>query len=151
MARKPRLFIPGLAAHVVQRGHCRGDVFHDQHDFEWYLGMLGEACEQHGCALHAYVLMNNHVHLLVTPEAAESVSEMMQALGRRFVPIMNKKYERSGSLWEGRFKACLVDNERYLLACYRYIELNPVRAAMVSRPDEYRWSSFRCNGMLRYQ
>ena len=110
-------------------------------DYGQYLQELREAARKHGCAVHAFVLMTNHAHLLVTPTGAGNVSRMMQAVGRRYVGSFNARYRRTGTLWEGRFKAALVDSERYLMACYRYIELNPVRAGMTTDPADYRWSS----------
>ena len=145
MARLPRLDLPGIAQHVVQRGNDRQACFADDADYLHYRQELGEAALKHGCALHAYVLMTNHVHLLVTPAEAGAVSKMMQAIGRRYVGCFNARYRRTGTLWEGRFKAALVDSDRYLLTCYRYIELNPVRAGMVVTPLDYRWSSHRGN------
>lgn len=146
MARLPRLDLPGIAQHIVQRGNDRQACFADDADYLHYRQELGEAALKHGCALHAYVLMTNHVHLLVTPNDKGAVSKMMQAIGRRYVGCFNARYRRTGTLWEGRFKAALVDSDSYLLTCYRYIELNPVRAGMVRHPLEYRWSSHRCNG-----
>lgn len=147
MPRKPRFFVPGLPAHIIQRGNNRQAVFFDQPDYLRYLSLLHEAADRYGCAVHAYVLMTNHVHLLATPLDKESLSRMVQYVGRRYVPYINKKYERTGTLWEGRFKASIVESARYLLACYRYIELNPVRAGMVSHPEGYRWSSYRSNAL----
>lgn len=145
MARLPRLDLPGIPQHIVQRGNDRQPCFADTADYLRYRQELGEAALKHGCALHAYVLMTNHVHLLVTPAEPGAVSRMMQAIGRRYVAGFNARYRRTGTLWEGRFKSALVDDESYVLACYRYIELNPVRAAMVAGPAEYRWSSHARN------
>jgi REP-associated tyrosine transposase len=147
MPRKPRFFIPGLAAHVVQRGNNRQAVFFEEADYKVYLSLLNEARDRFSCAIHAYVLMTNHVHLLSTPTEKTSVSKMMQYVGRHYVPYMNRKYARTGTLWEGRFKATIIETSTYLLSCYRYIELNPVRAGMVQHPGEYPWSSFRKNGL----
>lgn len=141
MARIPRVDLPGIAQHIVQRGNDRHACFADDADFQHYRQELGEAALKHDCAVHAYVLMTNHVHLLVTPYAPGASSRMMQAIGRRYVGGFNARYARTGTLWEGRFKSALVDSERYVLACYRYIELNPVRAGMVAHPGDYRWSS----------
>jgi putative transposase len=116
-------------------------------DYTRYLLELKEAAYKHGCAIHAYVLMTNHVHLLVTPSVAGAISRMMQMLGRRYVGSFNARYSRSGSLWEGRYKSCVVDSEDYVLRCYRYIDLNPVRARMVASPEAYRWSSYGYNGL----
>ena len=113
----------------------------------FYLDNLNEACLQHNCALHAYVMMNNHVHLLITPNSEHGISKVMQSLGRRYVQYFNKHYHRTGTLWEGRFRATVIDTERYLLTCYRYIELNPVRASMVKLPSEHKWSSHGYNAL----
>ncbi|MET0937424.1 MAG: transposase [Luteibacter sp.] len=145
MPRSPRLDIPGFPQHVVQRGNDRSACFRSSHDHGVYLGYLADAAEAHACKVHAYVLMTNHVHLLVTPAASGAVSRMMQALGRRYVCYFNHIHARTGTLWEGRFKASMVDTDHYLLACYRYIELNPVRAGMVAEPGSYAWSSYRTN------
>ena len=145
MARLPRLDLPGITQHIVQRGNDRQACFADDADYLQYRQELGEAAFKHGCALHAYVLMTNHVHLLVTPSEPGAASRMMQAIGRRYVGCFNARYRRTGTLWEGRFKSALVDNDRYLLTCYRYIELNPVRAGMVVQPLDYRWSSHHFN------
>lgn len=145
MPRKPRFFLPDIPAHVVQRGHSREPVFFEDGDYRAYLSWLGEAAERYDCAIHAYVLMTNHVHLLATPGDKEGISRMMQYIGRRYVPYINYTYGTSGSIWEGRYKASLVNAEQYLLACMRYIELNPVRADMVNAPGQYRWSSYRHN------
>ena len=146
MPRQPRFQLPGMPQHVIQRGNNRAACFFDQADYNHYLQSLHEACKRYGCKLHAYVLMTNHVHLLLTPQTTEGVSRVMQSVGRRYVQYVNKQYHRSGTLWESRHKASLVDAEQYLLACYRYIELNPVAARMVNHPGDYRWSSFACNG-----
>ena len=146
MPRKPRFTIPGIPQHVIQRGNNREPCFFAEQDYRRYLQDLAETAAEHGCRIHAYVLMTNHVHLLMTPmQEEQGISETMQALGRRYVRYINKTYRRTGTLWEGRFKASLVDSETHLLTCMRYIELNPVRAGMVAHPGEYRWSSFRAN------
>jgi len=147
MARLPRLDLPGIPQHVVQRGNDRQACFADGADFARYRQELREASLKHGCAIHAYVLMTNHVHLLLTPAERGATSRMMQAIGRRYVGAFNARYRRTGTLWEGRFKAALVDSTRYLLTCHRYIELNPVRAGMVATPQGYRWSSHAHNAM----
>ena len=150
MARLPRLDLPGIPQHVIQRGNDRQACFATDTDYLHYRQELGEAAMKHGCSLHAYVLMTNHVHILVTPTESGAVSRMMQAIGRRYVGAFNARYRRTGTLWEGRFKAALVDSGRYLLTCYRYIELNPVRAGMVATPGDYRWSSHACNAFGRH-
>lgn len=147
MARSPRLDLPGVAQHIVQRGNDRQPCFAQAGDYGHYLNELGEAALRHGWRLHAYVLMTNHVHLLVTPVEPGAVSRMMQAIGRRYVACFNARYRRTGTLWEGRFKSALVDSESYVLACYRYIELNPVRARMVASPADYPWSSYPHNAL----
>ena len=141
MARKPRFVLPGYPRHVVQRGNNRQACFFDESDYRKYLDSLAEAAHKYHCQVHAYVLMTNHVHLLVTPTTDEGISQMMQSVGRRYVRYFNGVYRRTGTLWEGRYKASLVQTDSYLLTCYRYIELNPVRAEMVPDPGDYPWSS----------
>ena len=145
MPRKPRFFLPDVPVHIVQRGRGREPVFFEEDDYHAYLRWLTEAAERYECAVHAYVLMTNHIHVLATPKNKQGISRMMQNVGRCYVPYINHAYGTSGSLWEGRFKASLIYDELYLLSCMRYIELNPVRAAMVKRPGQYRWSSYRTN------
>jgi len=147
MARKPRFNLVGQPQHVIQRGNNREACFYAAQDYRFYLCCVGEAARKFACDVHAYVLMTNHVHLLVTPRAEQAIGNLMQSVGRRYVRYINHVYRRTGTLWEGRYKASLIDSERYLLACYRYIELNPVRAAMVASPAQYRWSSYRCNAV----
>jgi putative transposase len=147
VARQPRLDFPGVPQHVVQRGNNRQPCFVAEEDYARYREDLHEAAAHCGCSIHAYVLMTNHAHLLVTGAATGAVSRMMQRLGRRYVAGFNASYRRTGTLWEGRFKSSLVDSRRYLLTCYRYIELNPVRAAMVADPAAYPWSSYRSNAL----
>ncbi len=145
MPRQVRVWIPELPLHVIQRGNDKRACFRESRDFRVYLALLDELSPLHGCEVHAYVLMTNHVHLLLTPARADSLSMLMKNLGQRFVQYVNRKYERSGALFEGRFRSCIVDSDGYLLACYRYIEMNPVRAGMVDRPGDYPWSSYRTN------
>ena len=145
MARKPRINLPGMPYHVIQRGNNREPCFFAEEDYQFYLGCLEDALQKYSCDLHAYVLMTNHVHLLITPEDNNGVSRVMQSVGRRYVQYVNHTYRRTGTLWEGRFKSSLVDADNYLLTCQRYIELNPVRANMVDAPDQYKWSSYRSN------
>ncbi len=121
--------------------------FYAEEDYQFYLHFLEEFCVKFGCAIHAYVLMTNHVHLLLTPQQAGSASMMMKHLGQRYVQYINRTYKRSGTLWEGRFRSCLTQSEDYVLACYRYIELNPVRAGMVNQPKDYRWSRYHANAL----
>lgn len=141
MARRPRLDLPGVPLHVIQRGNNRASCFHTDGDRRLYLRCLTQAAARHQCAIHAYVLMSNHVHLLVTPSAVGAVAAMMQDVGRRYVRLFNMIHDRSGTLWEGRYKSSLIDSETYLLTCHRYIELNPVRAGLVGHPMHYPWSS----------
>ena len=147
MARRPRLYIPGVAHHVIQRGNNREICFVDDSDYKAYLSYLKESALKHDVEVHAFVLMTNHVHLLVTPGHDRALSNMMQTLGRRYVQFFNHKYGRTGTLWEGRYKSTLVQTESYLLTVYRYIELNPVRASMVEHASEYPWSSYRQNAV----
>jgi len=145
MARKPRFSLPGVPQHIIQRGNNRLMCFHSSLDYGYYLDCLKEAAQRYDVSIHAYVLMTNHAHILATPQRPESISHMMQVVGQRYVRYVNFTYQRSGTLWEGRYKAGLVESERYLLTCMRYIELNPVRAGMVEAPPDYQWSSFRAN------
>lgn len=145
MSRKPRFLLPGIPQHIIQRGHNREPCFYDEADYRRYQKNLHEAAEKNQVSIHAYVLMTNHVHLLATPHQPYGVTHMMQDLGRKFVRYINDTYRRTGTLWEGRFKASLVDSEAYLLTCMRYIEMNPVRAGMTQHPGEYRWSSYAAN------
>ncbi|HUG79597.1 MAG TPA: transposase [Burkholderiales bacterium] len=145
MPRQERLVLPGVALHIVQRGNNRADCFGCESDRLVYLAHLRELSARHGCAVHVYCLMTNHVHLLLTPEDTEGCSTLMRDLGQRYVQYFNRRHERSGTLWEGRFRSCLVESARYALACHRYIESNPVRAGLSNHPDAYPWSSFRSN------
>jgi putative transposase len=147
MPRKLRFYLPGVPAHVMQRGHNRGPVFFAEQDYLEYLRCLKQAADTYGCKVHAYVLMTNHVHLLVTPETRESVGELFQGLGRHYVRYVNETYQRHGGLWEGRHKGNIVQSQSYLLSCMRYIEMNPVRAGMVGHPAQYRWSSYAANAL----
>jgi putative transposase len=147
MPRPKRICIPGLPHHVVQRGNNRHASFYHKDDYNKYLALLAEAATKHDVIVHAFVLMTNHVHLLTTPGCSTGLSLMMQDLGRRYVNYINKTYARTGTLWEGRFKCSVIDSERYCLACYRYIDLNPTRAGVVTYPADYRWSSYRHNAM----
>jgi len=149
MPRKPRMYLAGVPCHVVQRGNNRDACFFTDDDYRFYLDVLADACRRYRVDVHAYVLMTNHVHLLLTPRAVDGVSRVMQSLGRRYVQYVNRTYRRCGTLWESRYKASLVDADRYLMALYRYIELNPVAAGMQSHPGDYPWSSFRCNAWGR--
>lgn len=145
MPRRARLLVPGVPVHLIQRGNNRSACFYADEDYRFYLDHLAEQAAKHGCTLHAGCLMTNHVHLLLTPQQENSLGGMMKALGQRYVQYVNRTYRRSGTLWEGRFRSCLLQDEAYVLACYRYIEMNPVRAGMVQHPADYRWSSYRAN------
>lgn len=145
MARKPRIDLAGVAQHVIQRGNDRQPCFFRAIDYQRYVQDLREITLARDCHVHAYVLMTNHVHLLMTPTRVGAISSVMQALGRRYVRYINDTYGRTGTLWEGRYKSHLVANDEHLLRCYRYIELNPVRAGMVATADQYRWSSHAGN------
>ncbi len=147
MARQPRFVIPGQPQHVIQRGNNRDVIFVTNDDYQYYLQKLEDACKKYDCEIHAYVLMTNHVHLLMTPHLENGISKVMQYIGRYYVQYFNYQYQRAGTLWEGRYKATLLDSEGYLLACSRYIELNPVRARMVKDPANYPWSSFHYNAL----
>ena len=145
MARLPRFFVPGLPLHVVQRGNNRAPIFDGPGDLAFYRESVCHSARKHGVSIHAYVFMTNHVHLLATPTTAASLPKMLQAIGRVYVQYFNSVHRRTGTLWEGRYKAAIVDDERYLLTCMRYIELNPVRAGMVADPADYPWSSHGAN------
>jgi len=147
MARLPRFVIPGQPQHVIQRGNNREVVFVADEDYQYYLSILKDACQKYQCDLHAYVLITNHIHLLITPHAENSISKVMQSLGRYYVQYFNHQYRRTGTLWEGRYKATLLDSKQYLLVCSRYIELNPVRVGMVNQPEDYPWSSYHANAL----
>lgn len=142
MPRQPRYFLPDISQHVVSRGIDKQAVFFRAIDYTLYLDALREASAEHDCQIHAYVLMTNHVHLLVTPGHDRSLPLMMQAMGRTYVQRLNRRYQRTGTLWEGRYRACLVQNDSYFMTCQRYIELNPVRALMVPKPGDYAYSSY---------
>jgi len=146
MPRLLRLSPVGIPQHIIQRGNNRQACFNTDEDMAAYANWLHEYATRYEVHLHAWVFMTNHAHLLATPRQENGVSRMMQSLGRYYVRYYNKTYRRSGTLWEGRFKSCVVESTDYLLQCYRYIELNPVRAAMVEGPSDYPWSSYHCNG-----
>lgn len=145
MARALRRFVEGYPLHIVQRGNNRNVLFRGREDYRSYLTILEVASKSERCGIHAYVLMTNHVHLLLTPSSGGAASRMMKHVLQAYAQLHNRKYERSGGLYEGRYRASVVQTERYFLLCQRYIELNPVRAGMVSRPEEYPWSSHRSN------
>lgn len=147
MARLPRYVIPGQPQHIIQRGNNRQAIFAAKADIQYFRDILAEAAQKHGLLIHAYVWMTNHVHLLATPELENSISKVFQSVGRKYVQHFNAAYQRSGTLWEGRYRATVVDSTRYLLTLMRYIELNPVRAGMVAHPREYPWSSYAFNAL----
>ena len=141
MARQPRLSLAGYPHHIIQRGNNRQLIFMDVADRQLFLDLLEEHSRQFGVAIHSYVLMDNHIHVLATPSTAEALPGMMQAVGRRYVRYFNDRYHRTGTLWDGRYKSTLVQSESYLLICMAYVDLNPVRAGMVAQPADYAWSS----------
>jgi putative transposase len=145
MARRPRIELINQPHHLTARGNNRQAIFIAEDDYAYYLELLLNACEKHNCLIHAYVLMTNHVHILLTPNEPGAISKVMQSLGRRYVQYFNYSYQRTGTLMEGRYKSSLIDSEHYALTCYRYIELNPVRAGMVNHPRDYPWSSYHAN------
>ncbi len=149
MPRQPRLVLPDMPVHIVQRGNDRMACFRQEGDYLVYLSLLRQASQKFGCAIHAYCLMTNHIHLLVTPTASEACAALMHGLAHRYAHYFNRRHQRTGTLWEGRFRSCLVESSSYVLACYRYIELNPVRAGIVSYPEGYRWSSYAANSGAR--
>ena len=142
MARLPRLTVTGYPHHVILRGNDRQDIFRNAADYQRMLDLFEQHSREQGVEIHAYVLMTNHLHLLLTPLQDQSLSKMMQAVGRSYVQIFNKVHGRTGTLWEGRYRSTLIQTERYLLACMAYIDLNPVRATMVAQPEDYVWSSY---------
>jgi putative transposase len=138
MPRPTRLNLAGIPQHITQRGNNCQACFFVNADYQQYFSLLADACKRHDSSVHAFVLMTNHVHILITPETPTGVSLVIQDLGRDYVRENNKAYKRTGTMWEWRFKSSLVDHEAYCLECYRYIELNPVRAGMVTHPASYR-------------
>lgn len=145
MPRRARNYIPGLPYHIVQRGNNREACFIEPENYQYYLELWRQLSKRYDVRVHAYCLMTNHIHILATPEAKNAISSTMKVVGSRYAQYINLKYRRTGTLWEGRHRSSLIQSEKYLLSCYRYIELNPVRAGMVSRPEEYRWSSYGVN------
>lgn len=143
MARLPRLTAPGYPHHIIKRGNDRKTVFVDDGDRQHFLSLCETYARQNEVQLHSYVLMSNHVHLLVTPTLEDGVPQMMKALGQRYSQYFNKRHHHTGTLWEGRYRSTLIETERYLLACMVYIDLNPVRARMVEKAEDYPWSSYR--------
>ena len=147
VARRERFFMRGMALHVTQRGNNRTVTFRKQSDYEMFLLFLRLTTARYDLQLHAYALMSNHFHLMVTPESLDQLSRAMQSLGRRYVRFFNDRYKRTGTLWEGRYRTALIANERYWLACLRYIEMNPVRGGLVPSPELYKWSSCRAHAL----
>jgi putative transposase len=147
MPNKPRAFVPGVSLHVRQRGNNRCAIFGDDSDYESFLVMLQSATKRYRVDVHGYSLMTTHTHLLVTPSTTSGASKAMKQVGVAYVLYFNKKYQRVGTLWTGRYKAKPITDERYWLTCLRYIEQNPVRAGMVVRPEQYRWSSYRVHAL----
>jgi len=145
MARQIRTIVADMPVHVVQRGNNRMDCFRDEQDYVLYGALVLQGTRRHGCSIHSYCLMTNHIHMLLTPQTASSCGALMHGISHRYAHYFNRKYGRTGTLWEGRFRSCPVQSEQYVLACHRYIELNPVRAGIVSNPGDYRWSSYRAN------
>jgi len=145
MPRQSRYIVPEVAAHIIQRGNNRIACFREDSDYLTYLFHLRQLAAKLSVKVHAYCLMTNHIHLLLTPGSSQDCIALMRDLGQRYVQYFNRRYERSGTLWEGRYRSCITESARYVLACYRYIELNPVRARMVQRPREYPWSSHAAN------
>ena len=149
MARLPRLIVPGQPHHVIQTGNNNQPVFLDAADYQTFLGWLRTAAKNHKVAIHAYALMPNHLHLLVTPADENGLGQMMQWVGRYYVPYFNQKYGRSGTLWNGRYKTSLIDADQYFMLCSRYIEFNPVRNGMVGKAEDYPWSSYAHHAGIR--
>ena len=149
MPRLRRIFIPDISVHVIQRGNNRMDIFREHGDHRSFLAFLRWAAARYRVAIHAFVLMSNHFHLIVTPADAEGLPKTMQELGRRYVRYFNGKYDRIGTLWNDRYRGFLIGDERYWLTCLRYVEQNPVRARIVATPDDYRWSSYAAHAWGR--
>jgi putative transposase len=145
MARRERAFMRGLTLHVTQRGNNRTATFHEPFDYEIFLLFLRFMIEHYDVQVHAYTLMSNHFHLMVTPESPTALSRGMQSLGRRYVRYFNDRYKRTGTLWEGRYRTAIISDERYWLTCLRYVEMNPVRAGLAGSADSYEWSSYRAH------
>lgn len=142
-----RCFRENVPAHIVSRGHSRSPTFHENADYSYFLSQLSQDVSKHLVRIHAWVLMTNHFHLLATPESSDAIPRMMQSLKSSYSKYFNEKYGKSGSVWEGRYKSAEVSNSNYVVSCYRYIELNPVRAGIVKSPSEYLWSSYHANAL----
>jgi len=147
MARLPRLVVPQQPLHIMHRGNNRQNIFETDDDITRIKEDIEQGLKKSGCLLHAYVIMNNHLHLLVTPNSKEQLSAFMQSMANRYVRYYNSLHQRTGTIWEGRYKSCLVDSEKYLFSLYKYIEMNPVKANMVSNVAEYKWSSYPYNAL----
>jgi putative transposase len=149
MPRRKRMYLAGLPYHLVQRGNNREVCFVEPENYQYYLELWKECSKRYRIAVHAYCLMTNHIHFLVTPENSDSISRAMSVIGSRYAYYFNKTYKRTGTIWEGRHKSSLIQSDRYFLTCCRYIELNPVVASMVAKPEEYKWSSYLANAWGR--
>ncbi len=147
MPRRPRIHIAGVPLHILQRGNGLNPCFHDKDDYQTYLDLLGESLLESGFKMHAFILMPNHVHLLLTPRKPEAVAGLIMAMGRRYVQYINRRYERSGNLWESRYRSSLIEPKPYLIACQHFIEQSPVRSGLVKDAARYRWSSYRANAL----
>jgi putative transposase len=147
MPRTPRIYLPDASVHVIQRGNNRTAIFRDQQDYEWFLMILQTATAKHGVSVHGFVLMTTHYHVMATPRDERSLPRAMKEIGVRYVQYFNRRHDRVGTLWTGRYRAILITDERYWLTCLRYIEQNPVRAQMVAAPEGYRWSSYSVHGL----
>ncbi len=147
MPRRSRLVLPDTPMHIIQRGNNSQDCFFDDEDYASYLRWLREIAQRTQCVIHAYALLSNHVHLLLTPVHAAGVSDLMRLLGQRYVQYINRAHCRTGTLWEGRYRSCVTNEDRYVLGCYQYIELTPVREKLVEKPEDYRWSSYHVNAL----
>jgi len=147
MARVARIQIADLAHHIINRGNNRGDIFLGEQDYLFFLLALRDASLRHQVEVHAYTLMTNHFHIVATPRTASALSKTMRVVGTKFVRYFNRRYDRTGGLFEGRFKSSVIDTHAYWFTCMRYVELNPVRAGLVSDPADYRWSSYRANAL----
>lgn len=143
MARLSRPVVANVPLHITQRGNNRLRCFFGDSDYLVYLDLLNRAAREADCRIHSYVLMTNHIHLLLSPDDERGPAFLMKFVGERYVQYVNRRHSRTGTLWEGRFRSCLVQSEQYLMVCQRYIELNPVRAQMVNDPSSYPWSSYR--------
>lgn len=147
MPRRQRMYLPGFPYHIVQRGNNREACFLEREDYQTYLKLWEQVSQRYGVKVHAFCLMTNHIHFLATPSSNTALSNTLKVVGSRYAQYFNKKYKRSGTLWEGRHRSSLVQSERYFLICMAYIELNPVRAKMVKLPEEYHWSSYHVSGL----